>query len=191
MLTISPDCKTLTQLESLKAPNIYLFSVPLRSIPDASLVHDMVSSAVNSGNRQGIVIVGGGATGVSLGGALSDFIKESKKSDSISITILEALPTILPGWDECLVNKVEEVLCEKGIMIMTSSPVAKVENGGDGESKIHSSLTILTAGVKGYSIPVNPEVERTKDGKIILNEFCQIDRYPNVFSIGDIAAVKD
>jgi NADH dehydrogenase len=165
--------------------------VPLRSILDASLVHDMVSLAVNSGNRQGIVIVGGGATGVSLGGALSDFIKESKKSDSISITILEALPTILPGWDECLVNKVEEVLCEKGIRIMTSSPVAKVENGGDGESKIHSSLTILTAGVKGYSIPVNPEVERTKDGKIILNEFCQIDRYPNVFSIGDIAAVKD
>lgn len=66
---------------------------------------------------------------------------------------------------------------------MTSSPVAKVENGGDGESKIHSSLTILTAGVKGYSIPVNPEVERTKDGKIILNEFCQIDRYPNVFRL--------
>ena len=55
--------------------------------------------------------------------ALSDFIKESKKSDSGSITILEALKTILPGWDECLVNKVEEVLCEKGIRIMTSSPV--------------------------------------------------------------------
>ena len=88
---------------------------------------------------------------MSLGGALSDF-KESKKSDSGSITILEALTTILPGWDECLVNKVKEVLREKEIRIMTSSPVAKFENGGsdgidvclsgDGESKIHSSLTI-------------------------------------------------
>ena len=74
---------------------------------------------------------------------------------------------------------------------MTSSPVAKVEDvgsdgidvclNGDGESNIHSSLTIWTAGVKRYDILVNPEVERTKDGKIILNEFCQIDRYPNVF----------
>ena len=163
----------------------------MRSITDASLIHDRVSSAVNSGNKQGIVIVGGRATGVSLGGALSDFIKESKKSDSGSITILEALTTILPGWDECLVNTVEEVLREKEIRIMTSSPVAKVENGGsdgidvclsgDGESKIHSSLTIWTAGIKGYDIPINPEVERTKGGKIILNEFCQIDRYPNVF----------
>ena len=163
------------------------------------MIHDRVSSIVNSDNKQSIVIVGGGATGVSLGGALSDFINESKKSDSVSITILEALPTILPGWDERLVKKVEDVLHEKGIRIMTSSPVAKVENVGadssdvclsGGKSKIHSSLTIWTAGVKGYDIPVNPEVEKTKDGKIILNEFCQIDRYPNVFSIGDIMQLR-
>jgi NADH:ubiquinone reductase (H+-translocating) len=175
-------------------------SLPLRSITDASLIYDRVSSIVNSDKKQSVVIVGGGATGVSLGGALSDFINESKKSDSVSVTIIEALPTILSGWDERLVKKVEEVLREKGISIITSSPVAKVENGdgdgndiclSDGKSKIHSSLTIWTAGIKGYDIPINPEVEKTKDGKIILNEFCQIDRYPNVFSIGDIAAVRD
>jgi NADH:ubiquinone reductase (H+-translocating) len=175
-------------------------SLPLRSITDASLIYDRVSSIVNSDKKQSVVIVGGGATGVSLGGALSDFINESKKSDSVSVTIIEALPTILSGWDERLVKKVEEVLREKGISIITSSPVAKVENGdgdgndiclSDGKSKIHSSLTIWTAGIKGYDIPINPEVEKTKDGKIILNESCQIDRYPNVFSIGDIAAVRD
>ena len=83
---------------------------------------------------------------------------------------------------------------------MTSTAVTRVENDGDGSSsiylgdsgaKISSSLTIWTAGVKGYDIPINPEVEKTKDGKIILNEFCQIGRFPNIFSIGDIAAVKD
>ena len=177
-------------------------SLPLRSVSDASLIHDRVSSIVNSDKKQSVVIVGGGATGVSLAGALSDFINESKKSDSVSVTITEALPTILSGWDKSLVKKVEEVLHEKGIRIITNSPVAKVENAaGDGndiclsdddsKSKIHSSLIIWTAGIKGYNIPINPEVERTKDGKIILNEFCQIDRYPNVFSIGDIAAVRD
>ena len=57
--------------------------------------------------------MGGGATGVSLGGALSDFVNESKKSDRLSITITEALPTILSGWDERLVKKVNEVLREK------------------------------------------------------------------------------
>ncbi len=49
----------------------------------------------------------------------------------------------------------------------------------------------MPAGVKGYDIPISPEVEKTKDGRIILNEFCQIGSYPNIFSRGDIAAVKD
>jgi NADH dehydrogenase len=174
-------------------------TLPLRSISDASLICDKMRALIKSNKNHNIVIVGGGATGVSLGGALSDFVKESKKSDRLSITIIEALPTILSGWDERLVKKVNEVLHEKEIRIMTSTAVTRVENDGgggniylgDSGSKIHSSLTIWTAGVKGYDIPINPEVEKTTDGKIILNEFCQIGRYPNIFSIGDIAAVKD
>jgi NADH:quinone reductase (non-electrogenic) len=176
-------------------------SLPLRSITDASLIYDRISSIVNSDKKESVVIVGGGATGVSLGGALSDFINESKKSDFVSVTIIEALPTILSGWDKRLVNKVEEVLHEKGIRIITNSPVSQVENADCGsndiclsdnaKSKIRSSLIIWTAGIKGYNISINPEVEKTKDGRIILNEFCQTDRYPNVFSIGDIAAVRD
>ena len=178
-------------------------TLPLRSISDASLIYDKVRALIKSNKKHNIIIVGGGATGVSLGGALSDFVKESKKLDRLSITIIEALPTILSGWDERLVKKVNEVLHEKGIRIVTSTVVTRVENDGDSGggggniylsdsgSKIHSSLTIWTAGVKGYDIPINPEVEKTKDGKIILNEFCQIGRYPNIFSIGDIAAVKD
>ncbi|MFL6383822.1 MAG: NAD(P)/FAD-dependent oxidoreductase [Nitrososphaeraceae archaeon] len=175
-------------------------TLPLRSISDASLICDKVGALIKSNKKHNIVIVGGGATGVSLGGALSDLVNESKKSNRLSITIIEALPTILSGWDERLVKKVNEILHEKEIRIMTSSAVSRVENDDDGGSsiylsdtgsKLHSSLTIWTAGIKGYDITINPEVKKTKDGKIILNEFCQTDRYPNIFSIGDIAAVKD
>src|SRR5919199_1309091 len=175
-------------------------TLPLRSISDASLICDKVRALIKSNKKHNIVIVGGGATGVSLGGALSDFVNESKRSDRLSITIIEALPTILSGWDERLAKKVNEILHKKEIRIMTSSAVTRVENDSDGSSsiylsdsgsKIHSSLTIWTGGVKGYDIPISPEVKKTKDGKIILNEFCQIDHYPNIFSIGDIAAVKD
>jgi NADH:ubiquinone reductase (H+-translocating) len=175
-------------------------TLPLRSISDASLICEKVRVLIKSNEKHNIVIVGGGATGVSLGGALSDFVNESKRSDRLSITIIEALPTILSGWDERLAKKVNEILHKKEIRIMTSSAVTRVENDSDGSSsiylsdsgsKIHSSLTIWTAGVKGYDIPINPAVKKTKDGKIILNEFCQIDRYPNIFSIGDIAAVED
>ena len=175
-------------------------TLPLRSISDASLICDKVRVLIKSNKKHNIVIVGGGATGVSLGGALSDIVNESKRSDRLSITIIEALPAILSGWDERLAKEVNEILHKKEIRIMTSSAVTRVENDSDGSSsiylsdsgsKIHSSLTIWAAGVKGYDIPISPEVKKTKDGKIILNEFCQIDHYPNIFSIGDIAAVKD
>ncbi len=129
-------------------------TLPLHSISDASLICDKISALIKSNKKHDIVIVGGGATGVSLGGALSDLVKESKKSDILTITIIEALPTILSGWDERLVKKVNEVLHEKEIRIRTSSAVTKVENDGDAScsniylsdsgSKIHSSLTIWT-----------------------------------------------
>jgi len=107
-------------------------TLPLRAISDASLVCDKVRALIKSNKKHNIIIVGGGATGVSLGGALSDFVKESKKLDRLSITIIEALPTILSGWDERLVKKVNEVLHEKGIRIVTSTAVTRVENDGDG-----------------------------------------------------------
>ena len=94
-------------------------SLPLRSISDASMIYDRISTLIKLNKKQNIVIVGGGATGVSLAGALSDFIRDSKKTDSLSITIIEALPTILSGWNERLVKKVNEVLHKKGIRIMT------------------------------------------------------------------------
>ena len=80
---------------------------------------------LKSNKKRDIIIVGGGATGVSLGGALSDFVKRSKKSDMLTITIIEALPTILSGWDERLVEKVNEVLLKKEIRIRTSSAVIR------------------------------------------------------------------
>ncbi|MGA9169090.1 MAG: hypothetical protein WBZ20_02965 [Nitrososphaeraceae archaeon] len=40
-------------------------------------------------------------------GVFAIIINQSKKSDSVSITIT-TLPAILLGWDECLVKKVED-----------------------------------------------------------------------------------
>ena len=123
--------------------------------PDASLIYDKMRALIKSNKKHNIVIVGGGATGVSLGGALSDFVKESKKSDILSITIIEALPTILSGWDERLVKKVNEVLLEKGIRIMTNSAVTRVENDGDGSVVFilviadQKSIHLLLFGLQG------------------------------------------
>jgi NADH dehydrogenase len=197
---------------------------PFRSIDDATLVHNKIQSFLlsqrsyiedkmkksdddkkrsNGGNN--IIIVGGGATGVSLGGAIADLLidqtKPKERPDSLppfkislNVTIVEALSDILTGWNSELVSNARTILESKGVRILTSSVVSKIEHDNlilrDG-SIITSSLIIWTAGVKGYEIKVTPQTYKTKDGRIIVNRFCQIDNYPNIFVIGDIAAVKD
>jgi NADH dehydrogenase len=187
-------------------------TIPFRSIDDAIFVHDKIQSFLSSkssergnvtnqsnGNNIKITIVGGGATGVSLSGAIADFIKDQGRlrensETNLSITVVEALPNILTGWNSELVSRVKAILESKGIRILTNSKVSKVENNNlilyDG-SKIESSIIIWTAGIKGYEIEVSPPIDKTKDGRIIVNRFCQVDKFPNIFVIGDIAAVKD
>jgi NADH dehydrogenase len=197
---------------------------PFRSIDDATLVHNKIQSFLlsqrssiedkmkksdddkkRSNGRNNLIIVGGGATGVSLGGAIADLLidqtKPKERPDSLppfkissNVTIVEALSDILTGWNSELVCNARTILESKGVRILTSSVVSKIEHDNlilrDG-SIITSSLIIWTAGVKGYAIKVTPQTDKTKDGRIIVNRFCQIDNYPNIFVIGDIAAVKD
>ena len=206
-------------------------TIPFRSVDDAVLVHNRIQSLhrsrradtankamgkdhdddvkkmtmTNKNDSINIVIVGGGATGVSLGGAIADLLNgqrnyytQSESSMSIgtnsSVTVVEALSNILSGWNPELVIKARTILASKGVRILTNSEVSKIEHNNlilkDG-SMIDSSLIIWTAGIKGYEIKVTPPIDRTNDGRIIVNGFCQIDRYPNIFVIGDIAAVKD
>ena len=204
-------------------------TIPLRSIDDAKLVHNTIQSLLlskrsiiedrikatddngkrkrNNSNRNNIniVIVGGGATGVSLGGTIADLLTDHAKLNALSdtstpietdlkVTIVEALPNILIGWNPELVSRARKILESKDVRILTNSKVSKVEHNhlifNDG-STIDSSLIIWTAGIKGYEIKGMPQVDKTIDGRIIVNRFCQIAKFPNIFAIGDIAAVQD
>ena len=210
-------------------------TIPLRSIDDAKLVYNMIQSLLiskrsmnrdrikqiddnvkeklNNNNRssnsdsinKNIVIVGGGATGVSLGGALADYLNDQAKLKALSsssvpfevdldVTIVEALPNILAGWNPELAGEARKILESKGVRFLTNFIVSKVNYNKlilkDGSS-IDTSLIIWTAGVKGYEIKVMPQIDKTRDGRIIVNGFCQIEKFPNVFAIGDIAAVHD
>ena len=38
---------------------------------------------------------------------------------------------------------------------------------------------------------MSPTIEKTNDGRIIVNEYCKTNQYENIYSIGDIAAMKN
>ncbi|MBA3285565.1 MAG: FAD-dependent oxidoreductase, partial [Nitrosopumilus sp.] len=175
-------------------PGADKYTLPLRSIYDASIIFDHISKIIKEDKKHNIVIVGAGATGISLGSALAEMINLSKNKDNIKVNIIEATSTILYGWDIKVKNKVEDILKKRGIRIFHNSLVERVDEKTlflkDG-LQINSSLIIWTAGVKGFNIDIEPGIEKTNDGRIIVNEFCRTNQYDNIYSIGDIAAMKN
>ncbi len=175
-------------------PGADKYTLPLRSIYDASIIFDHISKIIKEDKKHNIVIVGAGATGISLGSALAEMINLSENKDNIKVNIIEATSTILYGWDIKVKNKIEDILKKRGIRIFHNSLVERVDEKTlflkDG-LQINSSLIIWTAGVKGFNIDIEPGIEKTNDGRIIVNEFCRTNQYDNIYSIGDIAAMKN
>jgi len=69
------------------------------------------------------IIIGAGAIGLEIG-----LIYHRLGSE---ITIIEIMPTILPGNDQEIVNNLENILRKKGIKIYTKTKVEKVNMHGD------------------------------------------------------------
>lgn len=167
---------------------------PFRSVADASSIYNTLERCLRDDKRHDIVVVGGGATGVSLSGALAEFIQEKRCRQRMSITLVERKPRILSGWHSRLALKAARLLRQKGVKIRTNCVVTELTNDtvftGNGRT-IGSSLIVWTAGVCGNDVSSVPGLARNADGRIKVNGYCQCEPFENVFAIGDIAAMKD
>jgi NADH dehydrogenase len=158
------------------------YSQSFRSLDDAIKLQKKIQNIKDSN----IVICGGGATGISLAGAISKTSKEN-----INITIVEAQSDILPGWNPKLVKTIKNYLINNKINLITNNPIKEVYPSsvllGDG-TIIENSLSIWTAGVKGSDIQIIPSIKKTRSNRIIVNKLSQIEGYNNAFAVGDISA---
>ncbi|HEY6659440.1 MAG TPA: FAD-dependent oxidoreductase [Nitrososphaeraceae archaeon] len=158
------------------------YSQSFRSLDDAIKLQKKIQNLKD----YNIIICGGGATGISLAGAISETSK-----DNLNITIVEAQPDILPGWNPKLVEAIKKFLIKNKINLITNNPIKEVYPSsvllGDG-TIIENSLSIWTAGVKGSDIQIIPEVKKTRSNRIIVNKLSQIGGYTNAFAVGDISA---
>jgi NADH:ubiquinone reductase (H+-translocating) len=158
------------------------YSQSFRSLDDAIQLHKKLQNLKDCN----VIICGGGATGISLAGALRETSKEN-----LNITIVEAQSDLLPGWNPRLVETIKKFLIKKKIDLITNNPIKEVYPSsvllGDG-SILENSLSIWTAGVKGRDIQTIPLVKKNRSNRIIVNKFSQIEGYDNAFAVGDISA---
>ena len=160
-------------------------------------------------NKKKVVILGGGFAGVECAGELVDLLLDARKhyhsihKEDLKVVVLEALPMILPGFDQKLAEFAKEKMVERGIEIRLKTAVTSfdgneittksLDKNPKDESKIDAIRTmtmIWTAGVT----PVNTikrSMFKTNKGKVIVNDYLEVQGFPGVFAIGDCALFLD
>ena len=190
----------------------------MKTLNDAVMLRnrviDMLEQAENETNPilrksfLNFVVVGGGFAGIETAGELMDLLLDARKhypnihKNDLKVVVLEALPMILPGFNQKLADFAREKMVERGIDIRLKTAVTSFdgnevtiksldENPSDAidDSEINSIITktlIWTAGVT----PVNTikrSMFKTDKGKVTVNEYLEVAEFPGVFAIGDCA----
>jgi NADH:ubiquinone reductase (H+-translocating) len=164
-------------------------TLSLRSVDD-SIKLDRIIQCLRQGSI--VTIVGGGATGLSLTGALSE-----KYSNKIRIRVIEAQKEVLPGWDPTIVMMVKKILEKnKNTEILRGKPIIEIGPHSvtlsSGET-LQTNVTVWTAGICGQDLNIIPRVRKSGSGRFIVNKYSQVLRsddegFDNVFAVGDISA---
>lgn len=147
------------------------------------------------------VIVGGGPTGVEMAGAISELRKyilpkdyPELPVDCMEIYLVEMGPRLLPAMSEFSSVKAKEGSERLGIKVLVNTTVKDYDGQtlllGSGE-KIATKSLIWAAGVKGVPINGFEKDIILPNGRIMVNEFCQVKGYENILAIGDIAQMTN
>lgn len=146
-----------------------------------------------------ILVGGGGFTGIEFVGELAEKVPElCKKYDidrhKVKIINVEAAPTILPGFDEDLVNYAMQSLESRGVEFRVDTPIKECKEDafivGEDQEEIKAGTIVWTGGVTGNPVLSNSGFELTK-GKVTVESDLRAPGEENIFIIGDCAWVMN
>lgn len=183
-------------------------SMPMKSIPQAlnlrSLILQNFERAILTSDLEEqrslmtFLIIGGGPTGVELAGALGELKKHVLSKDypdldlrKMEIHLIEAAPRVLAAMDKKSSAKALEYLLELDVNVWTDTIVksndGKVVTTAKGR-QFHSDTVVWTAGVLGAAIK-GLETATDKGGRLLVNEYNEVQGFDDVYAIGDVAAM--
>ncbi len=186
-------------------------ALPLRTLEDAiALKHHLLQCIEQAAQTSDpdqrrklltIAIVGGGATGVEMAGALVELCHQSwpkdypwLRDDPVQLILVQSGSELLPEFPQPLRTYTYKKLAILGVNIQVQTKVASVhtthmelENG----TLIPCATTIWTAGVKATHPATATTLLQGNRDKISVLPSLQLQQYPEVYALGDTAQVPD
>ncbi|MBC7792589.1 MAG: NAD(P)/FAD-dependent oxidoreductase [Clostridia bacterium] len=163
---------------------------------------ELAESENHEGRRKALltsVVIGGGATGVELAGALSELSRRVLLRDfrtlqpsMVRVVLIERADRVLGNFHPKLSKAGKRQLEELGVEVLVSTSVTGIDKQGVvlGEDRIDSGLVAWTSGVKTVPLATAVAAERDHQDRIIVGDDCAIPGHPEAFVIGDMAAFK-
>lgn len=146
------------------------------------------------------VVIGGGPTGVELAAEIAEmfFITFQEfyrgnfnvKEDA-SITLLNAGPSLLSPFSSGSQYYAKKTLEEKGVKVKNRVRVTEVKEGNilsQEDDTIPAYTTVWTAGVTPQTVGCPEYIDKEGNG-LKVSETLQLEDYPEVFILGDMALV--
>ena len=148
-----------------------------------------------------VVVVGGGPTGVETAGAVAelyrgDFARDYRgvSPDDARVTLVEAGPELFSMFKPKLREYAAKALAERTVEVMTGVAVESVSptrvklKSGE-ELKAHT--LVWGAGLQGNGIVRSLGVEPARGDRIAVGADLALPSHPEVFVVGDLAAITD
>ena len=186
------------------------FAPGLKTIEDAIEIRRRVLLAFELAERRAaagegndplnFVVVGAGPTGVELAGTLAEICRHALAKDfrmidpsRARIHLLEGGAHVLPAYPEDLSRSAVKQLRRLGVDVATSTMVTKIEPGViyAGETRMDAAVILWAAGVAASPLGKKLGVPTDRAGRVLVAADLSIPKHPEVFVIGDLAALKD
>ena len=186
LVTVSCNGETYEAENLLICTGSTNFVPPIPGIKENEYVWDSTDALAATELPKSIIIVGGGVIGMEFATLYHEL--------GVPVTVIEAMPTILPNLDQDIVNVLLEKYKKAGINILTSTKVESIEGGkvnvksqiSNDELQISAERILVSVGrranLQGLEALNDLELNR---GAIIVDEFMKTN-LPNVYACGDV-----
>ena len=192
----APGLKTIEQATEIRSKILYAFEAAEKE-PDPEKQRAWLT----------FVIVGAGATGVELSGALGEIAHEmlhrdfrSIDSTKAEILLLEGSPRVLPSYPADLSAKAEASLIRLGVTPRTNVMVTGIDEAGvsantpSGPERIAARTVVWAAGVRASSfgdvLKQRAGAQLDRGGRVIVSPDLSVPGHPEILVIGDLAHVE-
>ena len=154
------------------------------------------------------VIVGAGATGLELAGAIAEIAHHTLKHDfrrtrpqEARIILMEGGPRVLPPYPEDLSAKAEKLVKNLGVEIMLGAFVTNIDAEGVSYRQNETAVTLpartvfwaggVTATPFARKVAERLNAETDRNGRLKVQPDLTVPSHPEIFVLGDLAISYD